>query len=229
MRSRLLNIVDRLLHAFGPRHWWPGESSLEVAVGAILTQNTAWGNVEKAIANLKEAGVLDMEGLRTIDQPSLAGVIRPAGFFRVKAARLKSFVEFVGREYGGDLERMKETPTGTLRSQLLGINGIGPETADSILLYALDKPVFVVDAYTVRFLRNHRLHEGTATYEEAQALFMKHLPVDTHLFNEFHALLVYLGQKFCRTKPLCSACPLQGDRRTRRQKGEGSDTDIDVA
>jgi len=229
MRSRLLNIFDRLLHAFGPRYWWPGDSPLEVAVGAILTQNTAWGNVEKAIANLKEAGMLDMDKLRAIDQVSLADIIRPAGFFRVKAKRLKSFVEFVEREHGGVLERMKETQTGTLRSQLLGINGIGPETADSILLYALDKPVFVVDAYTIRFLKNHGLHEGTATYEEAQSLFMKHLPVDTHLFNEFHALLVHLCQKFCKTKPLCSNCPLQADKRTRRWKGQGNDRDIDVA
>ena len=229
MRSRLLNIFDLLLHAFGPRHWWPGDSPLEVAVGAILTQNTAWTNVEKAITNLKNAGMLDVRKLGACHPAGLAQIIRPAGFYRVKAARLKAFVNFLVREYGGLVENMQDKSTATLRDQLLEIHGIGPETADSILLYALDRPVFVVDAYTVRFLKNHGIYEGTATYDDAQSLFMRYLPPDTYLFNEFHALIVYLCQKFCKTRPVCATCPLQNDRESRKHSDQGDETDADVA
>jgi endonuclease-3 related protein len=229
MRSRLLNIFDLLLHAFGSRHWWPGDSPLEIAVGAILTQNTAWKNVEKAITNMKDTGMLDVRKLRASDPVRLAEIIRPAGFYRVKTTRLKSFVDFLGREYGGLVENMKDTPTSDLRGQLLGIHGIGPETADSILLYALGRPVFVVDAYTVRFLRNHGIYEGTATYDDAQSLFMRYLPPDTYLFNEFHALIVYLCQNFCKKTPVCAPCPLDGDRESRQRGSRDDETDADVA
>jgi endonuclease III related protein len=229
MRSRLLNIFDLLLHAFGSRHWWPGDSPLEIAVGAILTQNTAWKNVEKAITNMKDTGMLDVRKLRASDPVRLAEIIRPAGFYRVKTTRLKAFVDFLGREYEGFVENMKDTPTADLRGQLLGINGIGPETADSILLYALGRPVFVVDAYTVRFLRNHGIYKGTATYDDAQSLFMRYLPPDTYLFNEFHALIVYLCQNFCKKRPVCAPCPLDRDRESRQRGGQDDETDADVA
>jgi endonuclease III related protein len=212
MRSRLPAIFDTLLSAFGPRYWWPGDSPLEVAVGAILTQNTAWRNVEKAIRNMKEEALLDAGRLRKIDREELAAIIRPAGFYRLKAARLKSFVDFLWVEYGGQLEPMKEIPTERLRSQLLSVSGIGPETADSILLYAVDKPVFVVDAYTLRFLRNHGLHGGSPTYDVAQKLFMDNLVPDAHLFNEFHALIVALGQQHCKKVAACGGCPLEADK-----------------
>ena len=213
-----LNIFDRLLRAFGPRHWWPGDSSLEVAVGAILTQNTAWTNVEKAIANMRDAGVLDAQRLKRIDPVSLSEIIRPAGFYRIKAARLKSFIDFLWDEYDGSLENMRRTETEALRGRLLAVRGIGPETADSILLYAVEKPVFVVDAYTFRFLRNHGLHSRAQTYEEVQSIFMRHLPLDTHLFNEFHALIVLLCQRFCKKNPLCEPCPLRKDKRAKARK-----------
>ena len=208
----LTGTFDRLLRAFGPRHWWPGDSPLEIAVGAILTQNTAWTNVEKAIANMRKNSLLDAQRLKAIDLVRLSEIIKPAGFYRIKAARLKAFIDFLWDEYDGSLENMKPIETGTLRRELLAVRGIGPETADSILLYAVGKPIFVVDAYTLRFLRNHglytRTHAQAHTYDKVQAFFMKHLPVDTHLFNEFHALIVLLCQKFCKNKPLCELCPL---------------------
>ncbi len=154
----LLSIFDRLLRAFGPRHWWPGDSPLEISVGAILTQNTAWKNVEKAIANMRENGLLDAQRLKAIDPVSLSEIIRPAGFYRIKAVRLKAFIDFLWDEYGGSIESMRHAETEALRGQLLAVRGIGPETADSILLYAVGKPIFVVDAYTFRFLRNHGLY-----------------------------------------------------------------------
>jgi endonuclease III related protein len=214
----LPGIFDRLLHAFGPRHWWPGDSSLEVSVGAILTQNTAWKNVEKAIANMRGKGLLDAHRLKRIDAASLSEIIRPSGFYRIKAARLKSFIDFLYDEYDGSFEKMGRIETETLRRQLLTVRGIGPETADSILLYALDKPIFVVDAYTFRFLRNHGLYARAHTYEEVQSIFMKHLPLDSYLFNEFHALIVLLCQKFCKKKPLCESCPLGKDKEARARK-----------
>jgi endonuclease III related protein len=207
----LLNVFDTLLHAFGPRDWWPGDSPLEIAVGAILTQNTAWKNVEKAIGNMKAKRLLDAQRLKTIDMPDLAEIVRPAGFYRIKAARLKSFVAFLWEKYQGSIENMRTVETEVLRDQLLTVRGIGPETADSILLYALDKPIFVVDAYTFRFLRNHGIYTQATTYCEVQSLFMRDLPLDTHLFNEFHALIVFLCQKFCKKKPLCGPCPLANE------------------
>ncbi len=211
MKQRLLTIFDTLFAAFGPRHWWPGDSPLEIMVGAVLTQNTAWRNVEKAIANMKSEGILSFDALTAIDEAALAAIIRPAGFYRLKAHRLKSLIAYFHRRYGSRLENTADVPTKVLRAELLDVNGIGPETADSILLYALDRPVFVVDAYTKRLLRNHRLYEGDDGYHNVQVFFTENLPEETALFNEFHALIVRLCQEHCRKRPLCDACPLRDE------------------
>ena len=210
MRQRLMTIFEVLLSTFGPRHWWPGDSSLEVMVGAILTQNTSWRNVEKAVKNMKDQGVLDMTRLAEIDEGELAQIIRPAGFYNIKSRRLKTFITDFHRRFNGTIEGTAAVTTPELRNYLLAINGIGPETADSILLYALERPVFVVDAYTRRFLKNHGLHDGSCDYHEIQRFFMDNLAEDTYIFNEFHALIVRLCQDRCRKKPDCSSCPLVG-------------------
>jgi endonuclease-3 related protein len=207
VRKKLLDIFDRLLCAYGPRRWWPGDSPLEVMVGAVLTQNTAWRNVERAIANMKERGLMEMEALHRVGEEGLAEVIRPAGFYRLKSKRLKSLIDHFYERYGGSIENARREATAVLRDRLLAVKGIGPETADSILLYALDRPVFVVDAYTVRFLANHGLYDGD-DYHDVQRLFMDSLPEDVRLFNEFHALIVCLGQRHCKKKPECTGCPL---------------------
>lgn len=195
---------------YGPLHWWPGETPFEVMVGAILTQNTAWLNVEKAIANLKAAKVLDPHKLFKLSPAKLAKLIRPAGFFRLKTKRLKNFLQFLMEECDGDIDKLKHQPLEKLRHKLLAVNGIGPETADSILLYALEKPVFVVDAYTRRILHRHHLAKIDVTYHEMQELFMRHLKPDVFHFNEYHAQIVNIGKDFCRTKPKCEQCPLNG-------------------
>ncbi|RMG04670.1 MAG: endonuclease III domain-containing protein [Nitrospirae bacterium] len=177
-------------------------------VGAILTQNTNWSNVERAISTLKEEGVLDPYSLYKISKKRLAGLIRPAGYFNIKAGRLKSFIRYFVEKHDGDAEKMKGSDMDSLRAELLEVNGIGPETADSILLYALDKPVFVIDAYTKRVLHRHGLIDETAGYSECQALFHKALPEDVKLFNEYHALFVRVGKEHCRPKPRCETCPL---------------------
>lgn len=205
---RLLQIYERLFQQYGPRHWWPAETPFEVCVGAILTQNTNWGNVEKAIANLKEARLLTPGALRAVPVRELAEVIRPAGFFNVKSVRLKEFVAFLFARYEGDLARMFAGDWRELREALLGVRGIGRETCDSILLYAGGKPTFVVDAYTKRLLAALGLAVPTAGYEEVRALFMENLPNDPQLFNEYHALIVEHCKVHCRKKPRCSGCAL---------------------
>jgi len=212
LKERLLRIFNILLLHFGPRNWWPAETALEVMVGAILTQNTSWRNVEKAIAHLKHHGLLDLERLYSIEEGTLAELLRPCGFYNVKAKRLKAFVRTIYETYGPSIEVLREVPSGQLREKLLGIDGVGPETADSILLYALNRPFFVVDAYTKRFLSNHGLYEGSMAYSEIQRFFMENLPKDLYVYNEFHALIVALGQRYCKRNPLCSICPL-GERR----------------
>ncbi len=207
--TTLEKIYRRLLETFGPQHWWPAQTKFEVIVGAILTQNTNWGNVEKALENLKKQKVLFPWRLYDIPTEKLAQLIRPAGYFNVKAKRLKNFMEFFFKEYGGNLKKMQSESLEVLRSKLLSVNGIGPETADSILLYALDKPVFVVDAYTKRILLRHNLAHPDADYHEIQEYFMRHFPMDVKQFNEFHALIVRLGKDYCRTKPRCEQCPLK--------------------
>ncbi len=206
----LMQIYHKLYRAYGPRHWWPGETPFEVMVGAILTQNTSWKNVEKAIKNLRERGVLNIEGIRKLSRPELAALIRPSGFFRIKAERLKTFVDFLAREYGGDLKEMKREKLEVLRPKLLQIRGIGPETADSILLYGLNKAIFVVDAYTKRILSRHGVISEKASYEEVQRCFMDHLPRGEKLFNEYHALLVHLAKTACKKNEECETCPLRG-------------------
>ena len=205
----LLNIYQSLYEAFGPQHWWPGDTPFEVAVGAILTQNTNWGNVEKAIQNLKNRDVLSAKVIYEMPVRELAELIRPSGYFNIKAQRLKSFMDFLMREYHGSMKKMKSGETHLLREQLLSVNGIGPETADSILLYALEKPVFVIDAYTKRVLSRHCILDDGRSYDEFQALFHAILKKDEKLFNEYHALFVKLGKTFCRkSKSLCDTCPL---------------------
>jgi endonuclease III related protein len=207
--SRLLDLFDRLYLHFGPSHWWPGESPLEVMVGAILTQNTAWSNVEKAIGRLKAEKALSASFLDQVDQEVLSEWIRPAGYFRIKSGRLKNFFNFYIREYEGQINKIKGQPLDSLRSQLLSVKGIGPETADSILLYALGMPAFVVDTYTHRIFSRHRLVDEEIGYEELRAYFMDRLPTDPQLYNEYHALLVRLGKEFCKKKnPRCEECPL---------------------
>jgi endonuclease III related protein len=210
MQQRLMGIFDSLLAAFGPRHWWPGDSPLEVMVGAVLTQNTSWRNVEKAIANMKEAGLLEIARLAEVGESELARIIRPAGYYNVKSRRLKALISNFHRRFEGSIENAAALTTAELRAYLLSLNGIGPETADSILLYALERPVFVVDAYTRRFLRNHGLADHTGDYHDIQKLFTDNLPGDLYLFNEYHALIVRLAQEHCKKRPDCPTCPLVG-------------------
>ena len=207
--EQLLTIYRRLLEAFGPQHWWPGQTVFEIILGAILTQNTSWANVEKAIANVRAAGRLEPNALHELDAETLETLIRPAGYFRVKAKRLRNFLQWLFDEYGGDVAALENVETSRLREELLGVSGIGPETADSILLYALNRPVFVVDTYTARVMVRHGLVEPEIDYQQLQDLFESHLEPDVPLFNEYHALLVRVGKEFCKPKPKCPACPLE--------------------
>jgi endonuclease-3 related protein len=202
-------IFDRLHNRYGDLPWWPGEPPFEIIVGAILTQNTNWKNVERAIENLKQQDVLSPAELYNTEEAILAAWIRPSGYYRVKTARLKAFVHFLFVNYAGELDRMFSEEPRMLRKKLLGVQGIGEETADSILLYAGGKPIFVVDAYTRRILQRHELIGPEARYGDIQAFFMERLPSDVPLFNQYHALLVNAGKQFCRKKPLCDACPLK--------------------
>ena len=203
-----MEAYERMLRCFGPRNWWPAESPFEVIVGAILTQNTAWTNVEKAISRIKAEGAMSLEGLLEIPEETLAEWIRPSGYFNLKARRLKAVIRFLWEAYHGDLERMAREPLPEMRRQLLEVYGVGEETADSILLYALDKPIFVVDAYTRRILSRHHLIDSKASYGAIQRIFMEALPPEVDLFNEYHALIVETGKTFCRRTPACSVCPL---------------------
>lgn len=194
---------------FGPQGWWPADSAFEVAIGAILTQNTSWDNVEKAIRNLKKAKQLSFSRMRRLNQGQLAHLIRPAGYYNIKARRLKNFLNFLGEEYHGRLDRMRLKDIAFLRPQLLAVNGIGPETADSILLYALEKPIFVIDAYTRRIGSRHGMLNEESDYQTTQDFFMRHLSPRAKLFNEYHALLVKCAKEFCKkSKALCQECPL---------------------
>jgi endonuclease-3 related protein len=210
MKDILIKIYRTLYKTYGPRHWWPGETSFEVMLGAILTQNTSWRNVEKAIQRLKGKGVLNPERIYRLKKSQLASLIKSSGYYRIKADRLKAFVNFLYEEFDGELKKMKKERLEELREKLLGVKGIGPETADSILLYGLKKPIFVVDAYTKRILSRHRMISEKASYEEVQKLFMGHLPQDEKLFNEYHALFVHLGKTLCKKIPKCDICPIRG-------------------
>jgi endonuclease-3 related protein len=217
LKRDLLRIYDLLYKRFGPRHWWPGDTRFEIIIGAILTQNTAWGNVEKAIGNLKKKRVLNIKALSRMHEKGLARLIRPSGYYNIKARRIKEFLSFLNTSYKGSLARMFQNGLFQLREGLLSIKGIGPETADSILLYAGNKPIFVIDAYTRRIFSRHGFIDKDAEYSELQSLFMENLPRDITLFNEFHALIVELGKSICKSKqPLCSKCPI---RRIKNARG----------
>jgi endonuclease III related protein len=208
-KSELLRMFKILDGHFGNLNWWPASSPFEVIVGAILTQNTNWQNVEKAIGNLKANFIMSPEALFKAEYHVIAQFIRPSGYFNVKTTRLKSFLRFLSDNYAFDLDKMFRQDTWSLREELLRVKGIGRETADSILLYAGNKPVFVIDAYTKRILTRHGLIDGKADYDELQLFFMKHLPHRPELFNQYHALIVNTGKIFCLKKtPRCGECPL---------------------
>ncbi|GAW68818.1 endonuclease [Geoanaerobacter pelophilus] len=206
-QTALMELFETLLSRYGALNWWPADTPFEVCVGAILTQNTNWGNVEKAIVNLKREGLLSVQALREIDEERLAGLIRPSGFFNVKSARLKEFVVWILQRHGS-LEAMFGGDWRLLREELCAVRGIGPETCDSILLYAGEKPSFVVDAYTRRLFSRLGLVRETDDYHRVRALFMDHLPAEVPLFNEYHALIVEQCKRHCRKKPSCEGCPL---------------------
>lgn len=207
--ERLHTIYGRMNEHFGDLQWWPGDTPFEMAVGAILTQNTSWQNVERAIARLKEEGLLSPEGLFHLHESDLAALIRPSGYYHVKAKRLKSFLSFLMGTYNGSMDDMFRQDLWPLREQLLQVHGIGEETADSILLYGGRKAIFVVDAYTRRILTRARIIDNDCTYGTIQELFMDNLPRDHRLYNQYHALLVHTGKHYCRPTPRCAGCPLR--------------------
>ena len=205
----LLKIYNSLYNYFGPLNWWPGDTPFEIMVGAILTQNTSWSNVEKAINNLKKENLLEPRKLYRINQEELAQLIKPSGYYNIKARRLKNFVNIFVNDFEGSAEKMFSGDSRELRKKLLKVNGIGPETADSILLYAGKKPFFVVDAYTKRIFSRHKLISKDSTYYQIQEFFIKNLDRDVKLFNEFHAQIVMLGKTICTSKnPDCAKCPI---------------------
>jgi len=208
VKQSLLDIYHRLVAHYGAQYWWPASEPFEVIVGAILTQSAAWGNVEKAIANLKAANALSPKALRQLPTSKLAKLIYPCGYYNAKALKLKSFTHWLREYYDDNLDRLFANDTDQLRQQLLSVHGIGQETADSIILYAANKPIFVIDAYTRRIIGRIGLAPTGNSYNAYQALFMDNLPIDTKLFNEYHALLVRLGKDVCRNHPLCQHCCL---------------------
>ena len=211
MKHKVLETIYASLYtAFGQQHWWPGDTPLEIAVGAILTQNTNWRNVEKAIQNLKRGKMLSAQALHAIHPKSLAALIRPAGHYNIKTRRLKNFIGFLMADYRGRMKQMAREDLQVIRNKLLSVNGIGKETADSIILYALERPVFVIDAYTKRIFSRHDILNRDLPYETFQHLFHTGIRNEVQLFNEYHALLVRLAKEFCRTAPCCSGCPLEG-------------------
>lgn len=207
--AQLRRIHGRLLARFGHAGWWPGRSALEVCVGAILTQNTSWTNVEKAIGELRRHGVLSWKALRAMPTSRLARLVRSSGTYNVKARRLRAFLDLLGREYGGRVAAMARDDPWELRGRLLAVDGIGPETADSIVLYGAGLPLFVVDAYTRRVFARLGFIRGDEPYDAIQAFFMKRLGPDAALFNDFHAQIVRLAKEVCRPRPQCAACPLE--------------------
>ena len=206
--ERLRNYYSLMSAHYGPTHWWPGDTAFEIAVGTILTQNTAWSNVEKAIANLKAAKMLSMDGILNATNDALETALRPSGYFRQKAKRVRLFCEHLNIHYGGSIARMAKRPLAELRRELLDLHGIGPETADDILLYACEYPVFVVDAYTRRIFSRHGLVPANIGYETLREVFESNLEHDLHTFREYHGLIVWTGKDFCRTTPRCEGCPL---------------------
>jgi endonuclease-3 related protein len=209
--NKIQEIYSLLFDHFGPQSWWPGETSIEIMVGAVLTQNTNWQNVCKAIANLKNAGVLNYEALTYLDNEEMAKLIRPSGYYNLKAKRLKNLLFMIKEKYDGDIDNFISDELEECRKNLLSVSGVGPETADSILLYVAGKPIFVVDSYTHRVFSRHNLVEEESDYHSIQELFMGALPADAKMMNEYHALIVRVAKEFCRKKnPLCQGCPLEG-------------------
>ncbi|MCQ4574848.1 MAG: endonuclease III domain-containing protein [Candidatus Brocadiales bacterium] len=205
----LKRYYDKLRQNFGPQHWWPGDGPFEVMVGAVLTQNTNWGNVEKAINNLKEAGELSPTAIYKMRQDKLARLIRPSGYFNIKAKRLKGLIKWFVDRFDGDIQKMFSQDLQGLREELLSVKGVGPETADSILLYAGNLPSFVVDTYTYRVLVRHQLIFEESTYDDIKSFFEDNLPEDIAMYNEYHALLVQVGKRYCKPRePSCEDCPL---------------------
>ena len=209
MQELLADIYDRLYTEFGPQGWWPADSPFEMMVGAILVQNTAWSNVERAIANLRQSDLLKPQKLYAVDEARLQKLIRPAGYYRVKSARLRNLLRLIVDEFSGELDKLLALPAEELRTVLLSVNGVGPETADSILLYAAERPRFVVDAYTRRVLGRHGWLGADDSYNAMQELFETHVLRDVARYNEYHALIVAVAKQHCRTKPQCEGCPLQ--------------------
>ena len=205
-------IYDKLNSHFGDLHWWPAQTAIEMIVGAILTQNTAWKNVERALENLKALSLLEPRLLYETDSRVLEDLLRPAGYFRIKTFRLKNFLHFLHAHYSWNLEKMFSEDLWQLREKLLAINGIGKETADSILLYAGNQPIFVIDAYTRRIFQRHGLVAADISYDALQRFFMSSLPEDVPLYNQYHALIVNTGKTYCRATPLCEECPLKSVR-----------------
>jgi endonuclease III related protein len=211
VKARLLRLYRALLARHGPQGWWPARSPFEVAVGAILTQHTAWTGAARAVAALRAHGLLTPRRLADRDVSALGTLVRPAGTYRLKARRLLDFTRWLLDRFGGDFRALRRAPLGALRREVLAVPGLGPETADAILLYAAERPVFVADAYTRRVLARHRLLRRDAGYEQTRAFLEAHLPSDPALFNEFHALLVAVAKTHCRTIPRCATCPLAYD------------------
>jgi endonuclease-3 related protein len=206
---RLRRIYERLLARFGPGGWWPAQTAFEVCLGAILVQNTSWTNVEKALASLRQAGLLDFATLDALSASAIAARIRSSGSFRVKARRVRAFLDFLGTRYGGRVEAMRRDEPRRLREGLLSVHGVGPETADSILLYAVGQPSFVVDAYTRRVFARLGLVAGDEPYDKLQGFFVRNLRPDAALYNDFHAQIVTLAKHYCRRRPRCADCPLE--------------------
>ncbi len=209
--NRIKEFYKSLYSRYGPQNWWPAESALECILGTILTQNTSWRNVEKAFENLKSRGLISVDKLDSVQTEKLAHLIRPSGYFNQKAIKIKTFVSYVKKTYDGDLDKMLGQVTHQLREELLRIKGIGPETADSILLYALKKPVFVIDTYTHRVLSRHNIIPERTSYQEMQELLTNSLTKDVQIFNEYHALFVKVGKEHCKRKAMCKGCPLEYD------------------
>lgn len=207
--KKLVKLYNALYKSFGPQHWWPARTKFEIIIGAILTQNTAWSNAEKAIKNLARGGLLNPASIKYIKKKRLANLIKPSGYYNIKAGRLKNFVNFLFKKYGGSLEKMFRQNTESLRKELLDVKGLGRETVDSILLYAGRKPIFVIDAYTRRVLSRHDIVHNDSDYDSIQQLFMNNLPLEESLFGEYHALLVKLAKDVCKNKPECHSCPVK--------------------
>jgi endonuclease-3 related protein len=206
----LRRVYARLLRRFGPAGWWPARTRLEVCLGAILTQNTSWTNVERAIRELRRKRALSWRALRDMPVGRLAALIRSSGTYQVKARRVRAFLDFLGREYGGRVGAMAGADPRELRARLLSVDGIGRETADSIVLYAAGLPLFVVDAYTRRIFARLGLVRGDEPYDALQDFFMSRLEPDATLYNDYHAQIVRLAKVACRPRPQCDACPLDG-------------------